>query len=58
MPSHARQVDERDIWSVVHYIRKLQRERPVAPPPPTAAATAPATEAAAAPPAASSKGGR
>jgi mono/diheme cytochrome c family protein len=40
MPSHARQVDERDIWSVVHYVRKLQRELPVAPPPPTTAAPA------------------
>ncbi len=28
---------QRDIWSVVHYIRKLQGELPVAPPPPTAA---------------------
>lgn len=36
MPSHSRQVDERDIWSVAHYIRKLQSELPVAPPPPTA----------------------
>jgi mono/diheme cytochrome c family protein len=33
MPSQARQIDARDIWSVVHYIRKLQRELPVAPPP-------------------------
>jgi mono/diheme cytochrome c family protein len=51
MPSHARQVDERDIWSLVHYIRKLQRELPVAPPPPApqaaAAAAAPAAPASA-----------
>ena len=33
MPSHARQVDARDIWSLVHYVRKMQRELPVAPPP-------------------------
>jgi mono/diheme cytochrome c family protein len=33
MPSHARQVDARDIWSVIHYIRKMQAEEPVAPPP-------------------------
>lgn len=39
MPSHARQVDARDIWSVVHYIRQLQSEEPVAPP----AVTPPAT---------------
>ena len=38
MPSHARQVDEKDIWSVVHYIRQLQRELPVAPPPAAPAA--------------------
>ena len=38
MPSHARQLDARDIWSVVHYIRQLQSEEPVAPP---AAAPAP-----------------
>ena len=54
MPSHARQVDERDIWSVVHYVRKLQRELPVAPPPPTPAAAAPET----APPRAAAKGGQ
>ena len=35
MPSHASQVDARDIWSVIHYIRSLQRQLPVAPPPPT-----------------------
>jgi mono/diheme cytochrome c family protein len=34
MPSHSRQVDTKDIWSVVHYIRKMQSEQPVAPPPP------------------------
>lgn len=37
MPSHARQIDANDAWSVVHYIRKLQSEEPVAPPPPTPA---------------------
>jgi mono/diheme cytochrome c family protein len=31
MPSHARQLDARDIWSVVHYIRQMQSEEPVAP---------------------------
>lgn len=35
MPSHARQVDARDIWSVVHYIRQMQSVEPVAPPPPS-----------------------
>jgi mono/diheme cytochrome c family protein len=33
MPSHARQVDARDAWSVVWYIRQMQSEEPVAPPP-------------------------
>jgi mono/diheme cytochrome c family protein len=37
MPSHARQVDARDIWSVVHYIRQMQSAEPVAPPPATPA---------------------
>lgn len=37
MPSHARQVDQRDAWSVIHYIREMQKVEPVAPPPPTAA---------------------
>ncbi len=32
MPSHARQVDATDIWSVIHYIRQLQSVEPVAPP--------------------------
>ena len=49
MPSHARQVDARDIWSVVHYIRQMQSEQPVAPP---AAAAQPAATGAAAEPAA------
>lgn len=31
MPSHARQVDQRDIWSVIHYIRQMQSQEPVAP---------------------------
>jgi mono/diheme cytochrome c family protein len=41
MPSHARQVDANDIWSVVRYVRKMQGELPVAPPPPAPALTAP-----------------
>ena len=44
MPSHARQLDEKDIWSVVHYIRQMQSEEPVAP-----AASAPAAASAVAP---------
>jgi mono/diheme cytochrome c family protein len=36
MPSHARQVDARDTWSVIHYIRAMQKVEPVAPPPPAA----------------------
>lgn len=40
MPSHARQVDARDAWSVVLYIRKMQSEEPVAPPAPKPAAAA------------------
>lgn len=46
MPSHARQVDARDVWSVVHYIRQLQSEESVAAPAPAAQS---ATGAAAAP---------
>jgi len=41
MPSHARQVDERDIWSVVLHIRQMQKVEPVAPPPPAPGATKP-----------------
>jgi len=37
MPSHARQIDARDAWAVVRYIRRLQAEEPLAPPPPAAA---------------------
>jgi mono/diheme cytochrome c family protein len=43
MPSHARQVDANDVWSVILYIREMQKVEPVAPP-----AAAPATAAAAA----------
>jgi mono/diheme cytochrome c family protein len=39
MPSHARQIDARDAWSVVHYIRQMQAQQPVAP------ASAPASPA-------------
>ena len=40
MPSHARQVDARDVWSVIHYIRQMQSEEPIAPPPGAAPAKA------------------
>jgi len=46
MPSHARQVDTRDIWSVILHIRQMQKVEPVAPPPATAQ-PAPAPPAAA-----------
>jgi mono/diheme cytochrome c family protein len=52
MPSHARQVDKRDIWSVILYIREMQKTEPVAPPPASAAApSAPGSAAASARPA-------
>jgi len=38
MPSHARQVDANDVWSVIWYIREMQKVEPVAPPPPAAPA--------------------
>lgn len=41
MPSHARQVDATDVWSIIHYIRHMQSVEPVAP-----AAAATASEAA------------
>ena len=37
MPSHARQIDARDAWAVVLYIRQMQSVEPVAPPAPAAA---------------------
>jgi len=40
MPSHARQIDARDAWSVIRYIRQMQSEEPVAPAPPAAAPAA------------------
>jgi mono/diheme cytochrome c family protein len=40
MPSHARQVDQRDAWSVILYIREMQKVEPVAPPPPASATPA------------------
>lgn len=51
MPSHARQVDARDAWAVVHYIRQMQSTEPVAPAP-AAPAAAPTTPTAATTPAA------
>jgi hypothetical protein len=39
MPSHARQVDAHDAWSVIHYIREMQKHEPVAPPAATATVT-------------------
>lgn len=45
MPSHARQIDARDMWSVVRYIRAMQAEEPVAPPAAAPAASAPASPA-------------
>jgi mono/diheme cytochrome c family protein len=48
MPSHSRQVDARDSWAVIHYIREMQKVQPVAPAaaapaPPPASATGAAT---------------
>jgi mono/diheme cytochrome c family protein len=45
MPSHSRQVDQNDSWSVVLWIREMQKTEPVAPP----VVVAPAVQAAAAP---------
>ena len=60
MPSHARQVDARDAWSVILYIREMQKVEPVAPPPavaaPPAAAAVPPAPASAAPSAATGSG--
>lgn len=43
MPSHARQVDAYDVWSVIHHIRQMQKTEPVAPPPASAPAGSGAT---------------
>jgi mono/diheme cytochrome c family protein len=48
MPSHARQVDQRDAWSVIHYIRAMQKVEPVAPPPASAASPSASNSGAAA----------
>jgi mono/diheme cytochrome c family protein len=56
MPSHSRQVDQVDSWSVVHYIRALQKTEPVAPPPDAPAAQTAAAPDAAAPQAAPAGG--
>jgi mono/diheme cytochrome c family protein len=62
MPSHARQVDQKEAWAVVLWIREMQKAEPVAPPPAapaaTTATTAPATAPAAAPQAAPAAGGK
>jgi mono/diheme cytochrome c family protein len=58
MPSHARQVDARDIWSVILYIRDMQKVEPVSAPPPAATGSGGATTgpASAAPPPVSGSG--
>ena len=43
MPSHSRQVDARDAWSVILYIREMQKVEPVSAPPPTATGSGGAT---------------
>ena len=65
MPSHARQVDQKEAWAVVLWIREMQKGEPVAPPPAAPAATtattapAPAAPVAApAPQAAPAAGGK
>lgn len=40
MPSHSKQITRKDLWSVIHYIRSLQKKLPVAPPPAKAAGEA------------------
>ncbi len=58
MPSHARQVDQADAWSVVLWIREMQKTEPVAPPPAVPAAVAAATSSAPAPRAVPAAGGK
>lgn len=47
MPSHARQLDARDMWSVVHYVRQMQSVEPVAPASAPASGATPAAGASA-----------
>lgn len=58
MPSHARQVDQKDAWSVVLYIREMQKTEAVAPPPAAPAAQAAVAPAPPAPQAAPAAGGK
>jgi mono/diheme cytochrome c family protein len=62
MPSHARQVDATDVWSVILYIREMQKVEPVAPAatPAVAAGSAGAVagQAQAAPATPATKGGK
>ena len=53
MPSHSRQIDQKEAWAVVLWIREMQKTEAVAPPP-----AAPATTAAPAPQAAVAAGGK
>lgn len=43
MPSHARQVDARDAWSAIHYIRQMQKVEPASATAPSAPGSAAAT---------------
>ncbi len=61
MPSHARQIDQNEAWSVVLWIREMQKTEAVAPPPAapaSAAASAASVPPAAAPQAAPPSGGK
>ncbi|MBW2459551.1 MAG: cytochrome c [Deltaproteobacteria bacterium] len=39
MPSYAKQLSQEEMWAVMHYIRSLQKELPVAPPDPNTVPT-------------------
>ncbi|MBW2528391.1 MAG: cytochrome c [Deltaproteobacteria bacterium] len=39
MPNYSKQLEQDEIWSVVHYLRDLQSKQPVAPPDPTASSS-------------------
>ncbi|MFO7693150.1 MAG: cytochrome c [Vicinamibacterales bacterium] len=54
MPSHSRQVDATDAWSVILYIREMQKAEPVAP----AAAASPSAPASGAASARQAQGGK